>query len=366
MKKSALPKVFTSKTPKVYKNKKLNNANFGDFNHTDYQVFLHLVSKIGGVDEFGKYLQPEQLQREHALSAKEFSEIFQADISNCYRFLHKSCKKLMKTSVILEKPELNETWEINVCSTAQYNQKVGTITIKFTDDIMPYLAQVKERFVLYNIKEIGNFGSLYTTRLYELIQEFKETGWLRKSVQQLREIFAIGVKFTAYKDFKQRTFAHACKEINDNYDLDLNFKEIKEGRKVVAVEFSFKPVVVMKVTNQKTGLESNIYTKQTSRNTSNKKRGLGLSRFSDVLEGQLSFDDIKPIIIKSPYTPIEKKTENVLKKSSLEKTLEEVVESTDIQTPIEIAKQSSKEIPKSSKGFFSWAVSKVRGLWSKS
>jgi hypothetical protein len=41
-----LPKVLKSKTPKVYKDKKLNNANFGDFNHSDYQVFLHLISKI--------------------------------------------------------------------------------------------------------------------------------------------------------------------------------------------------------------------------------------------------------------------------------------------------------------------------------
>ena len=52
---------------------------------------------------------------------------------------------------------------------------------------MPYLAQVKEKFVLYNLKEIANFGSLYTTRLYELIQEFKETGWRLKSVDQLLE-----------------------------------------------------------------------------------------------------------------------------------------------------------------------------------
>ena len=36
-----------SKTPKTYKNNKLNKANFGNFTHTDYQVFLHLVSKIG-------------------------------------------------------------------------------------------------------------------------------------------------------------------------------------------------------------------------------------------------------------------------------------------------------------------------------
>jgi hypothetical protein len=80
MKKDSFPEVFNSKTPKLYKNKKLNNANFGNFTLNDYQVFLHLVSKIGGVDEFGKYLQPEQLQREHLLTAKEFSDIFEVDI----------------------------------------------------------------------------------------------------------------------------------------------------------------------------------------------------------------------------------------------------------------------------------------------
>ena len=68
--------ILKSKTPKVYKDNKLNQANFGNFTHNDYQVFLHLVSKIGGVDKEGRYLQPEQLQREHVLTAKEFSEVF--------------------------------------------------------------------------------------------------------------------------------------------------------------------------------------------------------------------------------------------------------------------------------------------------
>jgi len=62
--------LYESKTPKVYKSPKLNSSNFGDFTHTDYQVYLMLLSKIGGVDKKGKYLQPEQLEREYTLSAK--------------------------------------------------------------------------------------------------------------------------------------------------------------------------------------------------------------------------------------------------------------------------------------------------------
>jgi plasmid replication initiation protein len=287
-----LPEVLQSKTPKSYKNKKLNNANFGDFTHSDYQVFLHLVSKIGGVDSSGKYLQSEILQREHVLTASEFRDVFNTDINNCYRFLNKACKKLMKTSITLEKIELNEVWEINICSTAKYNKKEGRITVKFTDDIMPYLAQVRKRFVLYNLKEIANFGSLYTTRLYELIQEFKETGWMLKSIDQLRKVFAIGDnKFKLYGNFKAKILNHACKEINNNYDMDLRFEEEKEGRKVVAVKFFFKKTLVHKVTNQKTGISKNVY--QKPKLLVKNKKGKVKQINSDILEDQLSFNDLK-------------------------------------------------------------------------
>lgn len=282
MLKNTLSKVLKSKTPKTYKNKKLNNANFGNFTHSDYQVFLHLVSKLGGVDEEGKYLQPSQLQREHILTAKEFSVMFYTDIHNSYRLLNKACRKLMKTDLTLARNESAELWQINICSMAKYNKKEGYITIKFTDDIMPYLSQVRQKFVLYNLKEIANFGSLYTTRLYELIQEFKDTGYMVKSVDKLRDIFAVGDTFKRYNDFKRYTFNHACKEINNNYEMDLKYEEIKEGRKVVAVKFIFNKTKILKVTNQRTGIEKNLYVKPKKQNDK-----------VDILEGQMSFDEIK-------------------------------------------------------------------------
>ncbi len=287
MAKNQLPKIFKSKTPKIYKNKKLNTANFGNFTHNDYQVFLHLVSKIGGVDEFGKYLQPEQLQREHVLTAKEFSEVFNCDIDNSYKSLHKACKKLIKTSIILDKIELNETWEINVCSTVKYNKKEGRITIQFTDSIMPYLSQVKQKFVLYNLKEIANFKSIYTTRLYELIQDFKDTGCMVKSVEQLREAFAVSSSFKLYADFKRYTFNSACKEINDNYKMNLGYEEIKDGRKVVAIKFVFQKTKIHKVVNQKTGIEKKLYEKP---EVIVKKKIKETS--SNILDHQISFDDL--------------------------------------------------------------------------
>lgn len=283
--------MLKSKTPKIYKDNKLNQANFGNFTHNDYQVFLHLVSKIGGVDEIGKYLQPEQLNREHVLTAKEFSKVFNTDIDNSYRHLKKAIDKLMKTDIKVERPENNSIVRINICSQAEYKKREGSIIIQFTDSIMPYLSQVRQKFVLYNLKEIADFNSLYTTRLYELIQQFKDTGYLVKSLEQLREVFAVGDKFKKYNHFKNRTFDHACKEINNNYEMNLGYEEIKEGRKVVAVKFVFKKTKIHKVTNQRTGIEKNLYVKPKKQNKKSKESKKDYPK--DVLEGQMSFDEIK-------------------------------------------------------------------------
>lgn len=254
-------KLIKSKTRKVYKNKKLNNANFGTYNLNDYQAFLLLISKIGGVDQSGKYLQPQDLQRNHTITAKEFSKEFNLNIDNVYTVLKRVAKRLTETSITLEKPELFVTQHIALCSQTEYNYKEGSLSVEFTPNIMPYLAQVKQKFVLYNLKEVANFGSLYTTRMYELIQEYKDTGFVVKSIAQLRDVFAVGKKFKLYADFKLRTFAHAVDEINSQYEIDLKFEEIKEGRKVIAIRFEFKPTFTRRAVDPYTGKERNIYIK---------------------------------------------------------------------------------------------------------
>lgn len=266
--------ILSSKTLKIYKSKKLNQANFGDFNHSDYQVFLLLVSRLGGVDNKGLYLQPHQLQREHLLKAKDLCETFGLKLNHSYLKLRNTCKKLMKTSVIIEFNDSEKTREINVCSMAEYNPKEGSISIKFTDDIMPYLSQVKEKFLLYNLKEIAVFRSLYTTRLYELLQEFKETGWMLKSIDQLRN--ALGVNkdsLRIYNNFKRKAIIHACNEINEEYNFNLKFEEIKEGRKVIAIKFTFKPIVIIDVTNEATGVKRKFFTKHEQKITKLKRDG---------------------------------------------------------------------------------------------
>jgi len=222
---------------------------------------VKIQRKLGKVDVKGSYQQPQDLGRSHTLTAKEFSSIFGIDLNTAYGVLKRASNRLARTAITLEKPELFITQEIPICSFAEYNNQEGSLTIEFNEHIMPYLAQVKQKFVLYNLKEVANFGSLYTTRLYELIQEFKDTGYVIKSVVQLRDVFAVDKKFPDYNNFKRKTFAHAVDEINSQYEMRLRFEELKEGRKVVAIRFEFTPSYTAQGYNPTTKQMSNITVK---------------------------------------------------------------------------------------------------------
>lgn len=276
--------IFDSKTSKIYKDKYLNSADFGKFNLNNYQIFLHLISKIGGVDECGKYLQPHQIEREYTLTAKEFSKLFNTDIRSSYNYLKKAANKLMTSHIKIETDSIIS--RINICAKADYCKNKGSIVIRFTEEIIPYLTQVKENFVLYNLKEVAQFNSIYTTRLYELLQGYKETGWMLMSIKQLRFSLSTRKAFKLYSDLKKYTFGRACKEINKTYNLGLDFEEIKEGRKVVAIRFTFNKTKIHKAINPKTGKPMNRYERP-------KPKSIPIeSNSSKVLEGQMAFDDL--------------------------------------------------------------------------
>lgn len=269
---------MTEKEIQICKQSRLNTADFGSYSLNGYQTFINLLAKINKTDKEGKYLNPQDLQREYLLTAQEFSANFNTTIKNAYRALKEAVNQLLKTDIRIK--ENGRFFRINVCSKAEYIDNKAQIIIKFTDDIMPYLSQVREQFVLYNLKEVSKFKSIYSVRLYEKVQQFKDTGYIKTTAEDLRRFFGVGSKFKLYGDFKKYTFAYAVNEINRHYHIDLDFQEIKEGRKVVAIKFTFNKTKIAKRYKQN-GTYTNEYIKPKTK-----------TKYPDiVLNGQMSFED---------------------------------------------------------------------------
>lgn len=240
----------SKKLSKISKSNRLNSASFHDFNLSLYRVFLNLIKKIEHFDSNGKLLPTNSIGRNYSLSASDYANEFKISKHDAYDILKAAASKLMRTPLSLPKTKKgNEEGllEISICSQAFYVKNSGRIDIEFSDKIMPHLTEIKDRFTLYNLCEISGFESIYTTRMYELIMQYKTTGELNMSVNDLR--FTLGCKnnYKLYADFKRSVFGHAVKEINSCYEINIKFKEIKEGRSVDRLEFRFKKTEINRV-----------------------------------------------------------------------------------------------------------------------
>jgi plasmid replication initiation protein len=253
-------KVLKTKTKKVYKSNKLNTANFANFNLNDYRVYLNAIALIGGVTEQGKYFQTTELPREYRLSALEFSKQFNIAPNNAYKILKQATDKLMKTDIRIENER--KITRINICEKAEYNEKGGTIDILFTGSIMEHLKQKIKKdgtsaipFTLYNLKEIADLTSIYAVRLYEYMQQWNTTtGMLVHTIAQWRDMLGVQPEqYKLYANLKDKVFTQALEEINLKTGYKLVMAEIKEGRKVVRVQFDFTPDMVYSGTDPRTG-----------------------------------------------------------------------------------------------------------------
>lgn len=231
---------MSTKVARIYKHNRINRANFGNFEFTDYKVFLMLIKEAMCGKSINTNLDINNIDLVYTITAKDYSDIFGTPLQHCYEILDKSRVKLVETYINVE--EISKTkrrggrMSINVCSSAEY--KDGKLFARFTKEFLPFLILFGSSFMSYNIKQVGDFNSIYTTRLFELLQEFKDTGRMIKSIEQLKDCLAVAVD-KKYKHLKADIIDPAVKDINKNTDLNLQYQEIKQGRKTSALDCTF-------------------------------------------------------------------------------------------------------------------------------
>jgi plasmid replication initiation protein len=119
--------------------------------------------------------------------------------------------------------------------TAHY--KNGEVEIEFPNKLMPYLVELKERYTVYNIRNIANLTSKHAIRIYELMKEYEFRKGFSIEYTKLKELICGSDKFDRYYDFKKRVLVPAQEDISSKTDICFEFKELRSGKKLQAIEF---------------------------------------------------------------------------------------------------------------------------------
>lgn len=115
--------------------------------------------------------------------------------------------------------------------------KEGNIEYNFDKYIVPYLFRVKKQFTQYDLGTVVKMRSTYGIRLYELLKSFQYLGGKRILLPELRERLGAEEKsYDKYSLLKKYVLEPALNDIK-NTDLRVDYVEMREGKKVVGINF---------------------------------------------------------------------------------------------------------------------------------
>lgn len=167
---------------------------------------------------------------------REFPEV---KVDNAYKQIQVAIKKLYDRTIRTE--DSDRVTDFRWVSSRTYFKKEGRFRIALTNEVMPYLTQLKGQFTQYQLRNISSFNSVHAIRIYELCMQYKNIGEREISVANFKKWLQVEDKYPRYNNFKQWVIDPSIDEINEKSDIAVTYEPIKRGRKIVGLKFIIQP-----------------------------------------------------------------------------------------------------------------------------
>lgn len=196
------------------------------------QVILWLLTQIQPDDEDFK---------PHKLDITDFAKMIGVDVESRYRELRKITRQLMQRVMDIQEPDTRDYIQVAWLSSAHYKSKQGHVLLEFSPKLKPYLLQLKSQFTKIDIVDTLKLKSIYAIRVFELLLQYVSIGLRQISLNELKSYCGIKLEeYADYFDLKRYVINKAKTEINSKTEYQIDYTEIKESRKVVAIEWTIK------------------------------------------------------------------------------------------------------------------------------
>ena len=175
---------------------------------------------------------------EYVFHMKELAELLELNKKGYYAELRKVIRSLQSQVFTINKIVDGQvkSVDINWFYRAEYNQTKNTVSLKFAEDLKPFLLHLKDNFTSYSLENIIKLKSSYSLKLYEILKSkvFKKGKTFEITLEELNGLFLN--PYAKYNDFK-RNILEKCKvELKEKTDISFEYEEIKTGRKVTSIK----------------------------------------------------------------------------------------------------------------------------------
>jgi plasmid replication initiation protein len=210
----------------VTKANKLVEASYR-LNVSEQRVLALLVAQIAPDDEEFKPYSFKVADLEALIGTKN---------NKAYREVKELTMGLIKKGLQIQEP--NRLVQVSWLSSAVYYDGAGTVELKFTPELKPYLLKLQERFTSYKIGNLVKLRSRYSVRLYELLKQYETLGKRSFDLAELRHVLGlVDGELGRWVDFKRFVLEVAKRELPQKTDIGFSYTVRKHVRTVAFVDF---------------------------------------------------------------------------------------------------------------------------------
>lgn len=198
------------------------------------RLLMLAISKL----DSDKPATPENMTVEIYVS--EFIEQYGITAKSTYGDVREAAEHLMDRYIRFFSENGKKETRMQWVGQATYEENKGLVILDFWHKLAPMLFELKREFTSYKLSRAGALRSIYSWRLFELLMQFKKTGFLSISLEEFWKVMDVPQSMrNKFVNLRARVIDPAIKEITEKDGLPVSWKIIKTGRKVTGLEFRF-------------------------------------------------------------------------------------------------------------------------------
>lgn len=176
---------------------------------------------------------------EAEIDVKSFIAAFDMNEKSSYREIKAVADRMRETTIEFQDADGREIGT-GIITKRKYHHGEGRLWFCIDDDLLPHLIDLSSEFTSYRIKDVYQFTSANTWRIYELLKQYRVSGKRDIDTEDLRWMLGLGGKYPRSIDLRRYVIDTAVAEINATSDILADYVQKKRGRRVVGFSFTIR------------------------------------------------------------------------------------------------------------------------------
>lgn len=205
-----------------------------DFTALEKNILYMLMAQLSGNDKEDRY---------YYISINEMQN--KTKVKSNYIDYENAIIRLQGKTIKITRPNGNKLITPFIGS-AEYIARKGYIEIVIDPKMRPFLFNLKQNFTTFQLDLALSLKSKFSKRIYEMISQYKDTGFMTIRVLDLKEKLELYdpktkvEQYIQWAAFKKGVLDVAKKEIDKETDLEFIVDTRKLGKKIEILDFYIK------------------------------------------------------------------------------------------------------------------------------